>query len=178
MKGKLVGVDNIIYNFLKINVDNMPHRLLKLVAFNYTDPYIRKLYLSRLGVDMGEGSLANLGLEIVRNNNEICVKIGKNVSIAPNVTLITESRANNGKEINELFYVREMLTKVGNILIEDEVWIGANVTIMPGVTIGKCAVIGAGSVVLTDVEEYSIYAGTPAKKIRNLKTGDRVNTKD
>ena len=55
------------------------------------------------------------------------------------------------------------------IIIEDEVWIGANVTILPGVRIGKCSVIGAGSVVTKDVEEYSIYAGVPARKIRQLK---------
>ena len=91
------------------------------------------------------------------------------MSIAPNVTLICQECANNGTEINEIPYVREKLTKSGTIIVEDEVWIGANVTILSGVTIGKCAVIGAGSVVTKDVEAYSIYAGVPAVKIRSLK---------
>ena len=48
------------------------------------------------------------------------------------------------------------------------------VTILPGVHIGRCAVIGAGSVVTGDVEAYHIYAGVPARKIRDIRTGERV----
>ena len=54
----------------------------------------------------------------------------------------------------------------GKIKIEDEVWIGANVTILSGVTIGKGAIIAAGSVVTKDVPPYSIVGGNPAKIIR------------
>jgi virginiamycin A acetyltransferase len=54
----------------------------------------------------------------------------------------------------------------GPIHIGDDVWIGANCTITDGVKIGNGSVIGANSVVTSDVPEYSIYAGTPAKFIR------------
>jgi acetyltransferase-like isoleucine patch superfamily enzyme len=87
------------------------------------------------------------------------------------LTCVTESSANNGKAINEIPYVTNVLTETSPIIVEDEVWIGANVTILPGVKIGKCSVIGAGSVVTADVEPYSIYAGVPAKKIRCLEEG-------
>ena len=50
----------------------------------------------------------------------------------------------------------------------------AAVTILPGVHIGRCAVIGAGSVVTGDVEAYHLYAGVPARKIRDIRTGERV----
>ena len=65
--------------------------------------------------------------------------------------------------------------KNGKIIIHDEVWIGANVTILPGVTIGKCTVIGAGSVVSKNLDAFSVYAGVPAKKIRDIRTGERYN---
>lgn len=64
--------------------------------------------------------------------------------------------------------VRDRLCKRESIVVEYDVWIGAGVTMLPGVRIGKCSVIGAGAVVLNDVEPYSIYAGIPAKKIRDF----------
>ncbi len=54
------------------------------------------------------------------------------------------------------------------IVVEDFVWIGANVTVLPGVTIGRGAVVGAGSVVTKDVEENSLVVGVPARKIKSL----------
>ena len=53
-----------------------------------------------------------------------------------------------------------------NIIIEDDVWIGANSVILPGITIEQGAVIGAGSVVTKDVPSYAIVAGNPAKIIK------------
>ncbi len=55
------------------------------------------------------------------------------------------------------------------IIIQDDVWIGSRVTLLPGITIGKGAIIGAGSVVTKDVESYSIVAGNPAKIIKRRK---------
>jgi maltose O-acetyltransferase len=151
----------------------MPKRFAKAVALYYPDARIRKQYCNHIGVSMGEGTFANLGMKVTNKNDAINVYIGKNVSIAPNVTFIADSCANNGKEINNLSYVQDKLTCNKNITVEDEAWIGANVTIMPGVNIGRCSVIGAGSLVLSDVEPYSVYVGSPAKKVRDLKTGER-----
>ena len=55
------------------------------------------------------------------------------------------------------------------VVIEDNVWIGANVTVMPGVTIGKHSVVAAGSVVTTDIPPDTMAAGVPAKIIKKLK---------
>ncbi len=55
------------------------------------------------------------------------------------------------------------------IIIEDDVWIGTRVTILPGITVGKGSIIGAGSVVTKNIPSYSIAAGNPAKVIRNRK---------
>jgi len=54
----------------------------------------------------------------------------------------------------------------GPVIIEDDVWIGARVIILAGVTIGTGAVIGAGSVVTRDVLPFTIVGGVPAKLIR------------
>lgn len=164
-------LDEWLYQFLLNHVQDMPLRFAKMIACYYADARVRKAYLERLGVCMGEGTFANPGLCVVANGNEICAMIGDHVSIAPNVMLICQESANNGQEINSLPYVRDKLTRSGNIIVEDEVWIGANVTILSGVRIGRCAVIGAGSVVIKDVEAYSVYAGVPAVKIRSLKSG-------
>ncbi len=58
------------------------------------------------------------------------------------------------------------------IVIEDDVWIGANAIILAGVHIGKGAVVGAGSVVTRDVTPYSVFCGVPAKFIRSRKMKD------
>lgn len=175
MRGnKLKKLDEKIYNILKNSVDIMPMRLVKLIANHYTDARIRKLYFKRLGVVMGENTFANLGLMIASNDFEKRIIIGANVSIAPGVTIIAQSSANNGVEINTFPYLKT-LTEKENVVIEDEVWIGAGVTILPGVKIGRCSIIGAGSVVTSDVEPYSIYVGSPAKKIRDIRTGEKVD---
>ena len=162
--------DQLIYSILKRSVGLMPMRFTKLIANSYPDARIRKLYLACLGLSMGDGTYSNLGLKICIDEipSSPKVVIGNNVSIAPNVTFIADACANNGIEINKIPYVRDSLTVQGSVYVSDEVWIGAGVTIMPNVKIGRCAVIGAGSLVLEDVEPNSIYAGVPARKIRKL----------
>lgn len=74
-----------------------------------------------------------------------------------------------GEDDAEFFAWRKnSLVTIGN-----DVWIGHNASIMPGVTIGNGAVIGTGAVVTKDVEPYSIVAGVPAKKI-NMRFDDKL----
>ena len=97
------------------------------------------------------------------NNSDACIKIGKNVYFAPNVSLLTATH-----EIGtELQRAGKTLHK--SVIIEDGVWIGANVTIFPGVKIARGGVIGANSVVTKSTEPNALYYGTPAKKIRELE---------
>lgn len=170
MKNFLSKLDADIYNLLERYINVMPMRFVKLIANYYPDARIRKLYWKRLGVSFGENTFANLGFKVTVHdiNGEPEIIIGNNVSIAPNVVLIADSCANNGEELNKIEYVKNVLSKNKKIVIEDDVWIGANVTVLPGVRIGKCAIIGAGSVVTKNVESYSVYAGVPAKMIRKL----------
>jgi galactoside O-acetyltransferase len=63
--------------------------------------------------------------------------------------------------------IREQpLVSRGDILIEDDVWLGANVSVMDGVTVGRGSIVGAGAVVTRSIPPYSIAAGIPARVIR------------
>lgn len=63
---------------------------------------------------------------------------------------------------------RKLYTK-GEIFIGDHVWIGDKVSVMPGVSIGRCSIIGSNSVVTHDIPEFSLAVGVPAKVIKSLK---------
>lgn len=62
------------------------------------------------------------------------------------------------------------------ITLQEDVWIGANVTVLRGVTIGKGAIVGANAVVNRDVEEYRIVGGVPAREIGNRHSKIREGT--
>jgi len=92
-------------------------------------------------------------------------KIGDRVFLGPGTKLLTSTYKLNG------YYTAEHLpegcqdTEYGDITIEDDAYIGANCTLMPGVFIGEGAVVGANSLVTKDLEPWGIYVGTPCKKI-------------
>jgi maltose O-acetyltransferase len=90
------------------------------------------------------------------------VVIGDRVSIAPRVTLVTSSHPNNSR-------IRGFApTSQGPIVIEHDAWLGAGCVILPGVRIGSGAVVGANSVVATDVPSLHVVAGQPARTVRQL----------
>ncbi len=62
-----------------------------------------------------------------------------------------------------------------DVVIEEDVWVGANVIILKGVTIGRGSVIAAGSIVTKNVEPYSIYAGVPARKIKERFSEEEIS---
>jgi maltose O-acetyltransferase len=88
--------------------------------------------------------------------------IGDRVSIAPRVTLVTSSHPNESR-IRPVAPVQR-----GAIVIEDDAWIGAGVVVLPGVRIGRGAVVGALSVVAHDVPPLQIVAGQPARPVREI----------
>jgi len=97
------------------------------------------------------------------------VLIGDNVMIGPNTLIIT---------------VNHPLTPMGRrqhlgiakpVHIGNDVWIGGNVTILPGVTIGNNVIVAAGAVVTKDIPDNTLVAGVPAKEIRKLKNDVEEN---
>lgn len=79
------------------------------------------------------------------------------VMVAPGVRIAT---------INHDMNRRHTIYTYGKVTIKKNAWVGTNVTICPGVTIGKYAIIAAGAVVTKDVPDYAVVGGVPAKVIR------------
>ena len=92
------------------------------------------------------------------------VTIGNHVNLAQGITVtaLNHNFTDTTKRIDE----QGVATKP--VVIGDDVWIGANAVILPGVTIGKHAVVAAGAVVTHDVPEKSLVGGVPAKIIKSL----------
>lgn len=89
------------------------------------------------------------------------IKIGSNVFFAPGVQLYTANHPIAAE-------ARRTVENALPITIGDDCWIGGNTIIRPGINIGNCCVIGAGSVVTKDVPDNSLALGNPAKVIRKL----------
>ncbi len=108
---------------------------------------------------MGHHSVIN---QKCRLDNRGGIAIGNNVAISAEVCILTADH-----DVQS----REFQGRVRKVTINDYVFIGTRALILPGVTIGEGAVIGAGSVVTADIPEFTIVAGSPAKQIgkRNLQ---------
>ena len=109
--------------------------------------------------------LITIGENTTINRNTIIegkVTIGANCSIAPNVVIVGQ---------NHVFSERDKAIKLQGseskgIVVHDDVWVGANSTIVDGVIIGKGSVVAAGAVVTKDVAPFSVVGGVPAKMIK------------
>lgn len=90
------------------------------------------------------------------------VEIGNHVNLAQNVTV---TGLNHVYEATHL-RIDEQGVETHLVTIEDDVWVGANAVILPGITIGKHSVIGAGSIVTRNVPPYSVCIGNPARVVK------------
>ena len=115
-------------------------------------------------IEVGENFFANYNLTVLDVGK---VRIGKNAQIAPNVSIYTAGHPVHPDTRNSGYEYGIAVT------IGDDVWIGGNVVILPGVTIGDRAVIGAGSVVTGNIPANAIAAGNPCKVIRMITEADR-----
>ncbi|SCW52730.1 galactoside O-acetyltransferase [Ruminococcaceae bacterium YRB3002] len=115
-------------------------------------------------VHLGDYFYANTNLTLVDDGH---IYIGTNVMVGPNVTFATASHPidaelrDRGLQFNR------------DIHIGDNVWIGANVVVVPGVTIGKNTVIGAGSIVTKDIPDNVVAVGNPCRVLREVGERDR-----
>jgi maltose O-acetyltransferase len=127
------------------------------------------------GAYIGKGKRLRIGnfSQIGANSKiESDVTIGNNVLMGPDVVMMTEIHAFENPQI----LIREQgALPIRPIVIGNDVWIGTRVIILPGITIGNGAVIGAGSVVTRNIDPYAIVGGSPAKLIRYR--GDRLKSK-
>jgi maltose O-acetyltransferase len=138
-------------------------KILKRWARNAFFPAWRVRLLRSCGFTIGRDVYIADDLLIVEELAERGnLTIGDRVSIAPRVTLVTSSHPNKS-QIRGFAPLSQ-----GPIVIEADAWLGSGCVVLPGVHIGRGAVIGANSVVLSDVPSLHVVAGQPARTVREL----------
>ena len=115
-------------------------------------------------IEVGDNFYANYNLTVL---DVAKVSVGNNVMLAPNVSIYTAGHPIHPASRNSGYEYGIPIT------IGDNVWIGGDVVILPGVTIGSNSVVGAGSVVTKDIPDWSLAAGNPCRVIRKITEEDR-----
>lgn len=97
------------------------------------------------------------------------ILIGNNVLTGKKILITDNSHGESALQYMDIAPATRPLYSKGVVIIEDNVWIGEKVSIMPGVRIGKGSIIGANSVVTKDIPPYSVAGGIPATIIKKIK---------
>lgn len=130
--------------------------------------HISELTYISVADESGAPSFLSIGEKtyIGQFNNMRCagqkITIGSHCLISQGVSIIG---SNHSVDKADLIQAQQSEIASGGVIIEDDVWIGCNAIILPGVCIAKGSVIAAGAVVTNDTSPYGIYAGIPARKI-------------
>ena len=137
-----------------------------------TPPY-RKFYLGNYSVVESFACINNaVGDVIIGDHTRIGlhntiigpVTIGSHVNLAQGITITALNHNFSDAEKR----IDEQGVNTTPVVIEDDIWIGANAVILPGVTIGQHSVVAAGAIVTKDVPPHSLVAGVPAKVIKQI----------
>ena len=141
-----------------VRMDTPPYRRFFLGNHSVIESYC---YINNAVGDVVIGDYTRIGI-----HNTIIgpVCIGSHVNLAQGITVtaLNHNFEDKTKRIDE----QGITTKP--VIIGDDVWIGANAVILPGVTIGKHCVVAAGAVVTKDVQDNTIVGGVPAKEIKKI----------
>lgn len=144
--------------YRSVRMDTPPYRRFSLGRYSVVESFC---CINNAVGDVIIGDHTRIGL-----HNTIIgpVTIGSHVNLAQGITVtaLNHNFSNTSRRIDQQGVSTQVVT------IADDVWIGANAVILPGVTIGKHSVVAAGAVVTRDVPPNSIVAGVPAKIIKEL----------
>ena len=114
---------------------------------------------------MAENVSIGPGATIYTTGAKLIIK--QHVISGPNLTIITgDHKYIAGRWLDSVSAEEKEDYYDQDVIIEEDVWVGANVTILKGVTIGKSSIIAAGALVIKDVPPYSIVGGVPAKVLK------------
>jgi acetyltransferase-like isoleucine patch superfamily enzyme len=181
--GKIINLIKNLYMWIY-------HPFLKFYFFKANNlfignrPRIRNVRFLVIGNNVRFGSFLKINTYFIDPKNKPSVKINdncyigdnftilcannilieKNVLIASNV-LITDE--NHGIDPTQNYYMYQRLI-TNKVIIGEGTWVGANVIILPGVSVGKKCVIGAGTVVSKSIPDYSMVVGVPGKVIKKF----------
>ena len=150
------GKHSVIHRSARM--DTPPYRLFSLGDYSVVESFA---CINNAVGDVIIGNHTRIGL-----HNTIIgpVEIGNNVNLAQGITVtaLNHNFSDSNKQIDE------QGVSTNPVTIEDDVWIGANAVVLPGVTIGHHCVVAAGAVVTKDVPPHSLVAGVPAKVIKQI----------
>lgn len=136
-------------------------------------------------IDIGSGSI--VGRNTVLSCKEGTIRLGERTNISVNCTLISESEleighrvlmaghcyliagGNHGIDRLDVPILEQPRVEKGGVRVGDNAWLGAQVTVLDGVNIGRDAVVAAGAVVTRDVPEFTIVGGVPARVMRDRR---------
>lgn len=161
-------------------ISKLPHS-----RFGYFFNWIRRGYVCKFlkimkyhplsyfepNVYIGNARNVKIGSHCHINENVFIqgANIGSYVMIAPNVSILSSSHLFIRSDVP---MIKQGQRKNEIVQIYDDVWIGRNVIIMPGISIGRGSIVAAGAIVTKDVPDFSIVAGIPAKIISHRETYD------
>ncbi|SEM68570.1 Hexapeptide repeat of succinyl-transferase [Prevotella sp. ne3005] len=150
------GRHSVIHHSARM--DTPPYRKFSLGDYSVIESYA---CINNAVGDVMIGDHTRIGL-----HNTIIgpVIIGSHVNLAQGITItaLNHNFENSKKRIDE------QGVSTSAVVIEDDIWIGANAVVLPGVTIGHHSVVAAGAVVTKDVPPHSLVAGVPAKIIKQI----------
>ena len=160
-----IRAKDLCYEYNNLKPSNLKEReevLKKILGKTKETFLIEQPFMCDYGynIEIGENFYSNHNLVILDANK---VKFGDNVFIAPNCSFYTAGHPLDAETRNQgLEYAKPI--EVGN-----NVWIGGNVVVLPGVKIGDNSVIGAGSIVTKDIPSNVVAVGNPCKVIKEIK---------
>jgi acetyltransferase-like isoleucine patch superfamily enzyme len=137
-----------------------PYNYFKGKFIIWSNMHLHSKVTYRENLKLGKNSAWNYGCWI---NAMGKITIGNNVIIGPYCVIHSGNHRFDRLDIP----IRLQGYEKSQVIIEDDCWLGANVIVLSGVTIGKGSVIGAGSVVTKDIPRFSVVAGNPARVIKN-----------
>ncbi len=130
----------------------------------------RNTILSCKGGSIEIGANTNISANCMVTS-ESQLTIGSNVLIAGMVYIV--AGGNHGTERTDIPIIQQPMSQKGGVKIGDNCWLGANITVLDGVTVGRDSVIGAGSVLTRSIPEFAIALGAPARLVRYRKSGEK-----
>jgi virginiamycin A acetyltransferase len=155
---------NIIHESVKIGKltsieTSVKDSILSIGPHSVIDDFVKIKFVGGIGnIEIGDNTYVNSGTVLYSSNG---IKIGNYVLIGPNCSIVPTGHEFRDRDQN--IKNQGFGHSKGGIVIEDDVWIGANVTILDGAYIKRGAVIGANSLILGTIEENSVNYGVPAK---------------
>ncbi len=160
------GKGSVIYR--SVRKDLPPFRKFSLGKYSVVEDFS---CLNNAVGDLNIGDYTRIGL-----GNTIIgpVSIGNHVNLAQNVTVTGLNH--NFEGVDKRIDQQGVSTR--QVIIEDDVWVGANAVILPGVTLGRHSVVAAGSVVSRPVPPYTVWAGSPARIIKRYNPENNLWEKE